>query len=145
MKTTITHISLCEEGNAKQAKRIYDIIKDTVCFDMPYADFKRYLAQNTALKIIIAKRENKMVGSALYFVHDYLQNKEVFVEWFAVDKECRRQGIGKMIMDALKKHGAENQMAIRFYVYSENTEAIKFYKSIGASRISEGFIEMALL
>jgi ribosomal protein S18 acetylase RimI-like enzyme len=143
MEITIAHISPCDECGLEQARRVYDIIKDTVCFDMSYEDFERNFISNTALRILTAKRGNKIIGVALYFFHDYLECKDFFIQWFAVDKEHQRQVIGKRMLNALKKCCIGNAV-IRFHVFAENTGARKFYKSVGAFQISDDFLEMAL-
>ena len=60
------------------------------------------------------------------------ERKFMHVEEFCVDESCHRQGIGRKLMEALRKDAAESGYPrLELDVWAFNEGARKFYESVG--------------
>lgn len=79
--------------------------------------------------LLVAKINNKIVGYSYGF---YLPQQEIVVlEELFVDKNFRKMGIGRDLVNKSVSWGKGYSSCIKVEVYPWNTEAIKFYEKIG--------------
>ncbi len=65
-------------------------------------------------------------------VEDKPPRRMCYIDCFAVSENCRRQGIGTRLFDAVKQFGKERGCdTIQLGVNADNADAIKFYKKMG--------------
>ncbi len=93
--------------------------------------FKFFVAEDT--------EQNKIVGLALYFYsYSTWKGKCIYLEDLIVTEAYRGQGIGKQLLErVIQKAKEEDARRVVWQVLDWNTPAIEFYKSIGASVLSE--------
>jgi diamine N-acetyltransferase len=106
--------------------------------------YKKRLENERAI-VLIAKTGSKSVGYILGFIDTYSYrsvNPILEIENMFVEEAYRRQGIGKKLAQELlvqaKNRGVKR---IRVGALAQNTNAIKFYKSLGLSEF-EVFLEV---
>ena len=95
------------------------------------------LTRETNSTIFVAEIEGKVAGmiSTFSFVSTALGEPATLVEDFVVDEAHRGQGIGKMLMDAVKAHIAKTgQHRITLMTDLLNTRGHKFYEAEGFTR-----------
>ena len=95
-------------------------------------------AQEKGMHLFLAEKGDAVVGYALItYVHrpagPYMcERKFMHVEEFCVDENCHRQGVGRMLMEALRQDAAESGYPrLELDVWAFNEGARKFYESIG--------------
>jgi len=105
---------------------------------MQSSDVYEAHAQEKGMQLFLAERDEKVLGYALItYVHrpagPYMcERKYMHVEEFCVDENCHRQGVGRALMEALRKDAAENDCPrIELDVWAFNEGARKFYESVG--------------
>ena len=113
-----------------------DLIKMNEVFD--------WMKGNPDYYVLCAKYNNKVVGSLMGVL-----TKELFgeckpfmvIENVVVSDECRRMGIGKMLMDRMEAIARENECTVMMLISSmHRKEAHLFYESIGFSGdVGKGF------
>lgn len=83
----------------------------------------------------VALTDNKIVGVAIYFIkYSTWKGKALYLDDLIVTEKCRRQGIGKKLLDAFMAEAkAIGAKQVHWQVLDWNTPAIEFYKKIGAS------------
>jgi len=93
------------------------------------------------IEVVVAEANNKIIASGyaridkskLFLKHQH----HAYLGFMYVLPEYRGKGINKLIMDALKKWAAlQNIIEFRLEVYYDNTPAIKAYEKIGFSKYS---------
>lgn len=101
-----------------------------------YDNMKNFIEDGSAI-LIGAFEESKIVG----FIWAYLiREKTYHINYFAVDKEKRRLGIGQKLLDKLYVIGKENNIVnIELLVEPNNDKAIKKYKN---NDFQEKYIKM---
>ncbi len=110
-------------------------------FEFPWTgdDFNRCLRQRNIVGMVV-ERDNRIIGFVIYELHKgYLDVLNI-----AVDYECRRQGVGRQMMDRLiGKLSSQNRTHITVDVRESNLDAQLFFKANGfrATGISEEFYE----
>lgn len=82
----------------------------------------------------IAKADDRIIGFASYFPAWYSwSGKALYLDDLYVQDAYRKVGIGKTLLDAvINKARAENCIKLRWQVSNWNTNAIEFYKKMGA-------------
>ncbi|WKN40833.1 GNAT family N-acetyltransferase [Tunicatimonas pelagia] len=97
--------------------------------EKPVFDF--FVAEDT--------EQDKIVGLALYFYsYSTWKGKCIYLEDLIVTEAYRGQGIGKQLLDRIiQKAKDEDARRVVWQVLDWNTPAIEFYKSLGASVLSE--------
>jgi ribosomal protein S18 acetylase RimI-like enzyme len=98
--------------------------------------------------ILVAFLDDKKtpVGIAIFSTYPtHMGAHDAFLFCLSVEPEHRRKGIGRALLEKLKeimqKRGTDY---LCFYVHQENTDALKFYKEIGAIVPSGDFMNCAL-
>jgi len=95
-------------------------------------DFIRCLRQRNCIGMV-AEQDEKVVGFMIYELH----KNRLHILNFAVDKEMRRQGIGRaMIGKLLSKLSHERRNRIMLEVRETNLEAQLFFKGLNFRAIS---------
>jgi ribosomal protein S18 acetylase RimI-like enzyme len=85
---------------------------------------------------LLASDDDRLVGFAGYsFLWPAVNTtKSLYLKELYVSKESRRRGIGKMLMDELRKIAAESDCSrIEWTTDEENLEAREFYGQLGFS------------
>lgn len=84
---------------------------------------------------IVAEKENKIVGFALYFTsYSTWKGKALYLEDFYVQPEYRKFGYGSMLFDEVVKIAKERKVRrMDWVVLDWNENAIQFYKKKGAT------------
>lgn len=85
---------------------------------------------NGEYKAILFEKDNNIIGYALYTNH-HDREDTIYLRQIFVDRDCRRQGIGKEIMNILLKEIWPKDKRITVEVLCHNKSAIEFYKSVG--------------
>ena len=95
-------------------------------------------AQDKGMQLFLAERDGKVLGYALVtYVHrpagPYMcERKFMHVEEFCVDEGCHRQGVGRKLMEALRKDAAEaGYPRLELDVWGFNEGARQFYEAVG--------------
>lgn len=112
-----------------------DIYNDGESFPKEY--FEKVL--NDANNLNYVYIENKKIVGALFTILQHTNPLPIikprtyyFIENIVVDKNHRRKGIAKKLFNYLTLKAKENNIdSIELNVWSFNTEAIKFYESMG--------------
>lgn len=83
--------------------------------------------------------QSKIVGLALYFYsYSTWKGKCIYLEDLIVTEAYRGRGLGKQLLErVIQKAQEEDARRVVWQVLDWNTPAIEFYKSIGASVLSE--------
>ena len=88
---------------------------------------KKYLRRNPGMSFVAEKYDGEIVGTILSG-HD---GKRAFIYHLAVDKSCRRLGIGKQLVDkCIKKIKTLGIPKCTLFVYETNIGGQKFWKSM---------------
>lgn len=117
-------------------------------FKKSYADSlseytKTYLDEEDKC-LLVYEAHSKIVGCALIKMitkpetaYRY-QLRYIEIEELVVDKKCRRQGVGRALIDFIKTFAKENGYnSIQLNVWNDNIEATKFYESLGMTTLSK--------
>ncbi|MEQ9440244.1 MAG: GNAT family N-acetyltransferase [Cyclobacteriaceae bacterium] len=93
--------------------------------------FEFFVAEDT--------EHNRIVGLALYFYsYSTWKGKCIYLEDLIVTASYRGQGVGKRLLDRIVlKAKEEDARRVVWQVLDWNTPAIEFYKSLGASLLTE--------
>jgi predicted N-acetyltransferase YhbS len=109
-------------------------------------DYRRVFAQISAvpgLELLVAEEEGKVVGSVVLFIAPNLSHNGLpwaLVENVIVDQKCRRQGIGKLLMDyAIVRAKDAGCYRIGLSSDKKRRDAHQFYRSLGFEASSHGF------
>jgi len=89
--------------------------------------------------ILIAEIDGEIAGLAFYFIrYSTWKGKLLYLEDFIVKEKYRRQGIGTLLFDELKRRVESERLAgLVWQVLDWNVSAIKFYEKQGAKISSE--------
>ena len=92
--------------------------------------------------LLIAEVDGEIAGLAFYFIrYSTWKGKLLYLEDFVVKEKYRRQGIGTLLFDNLKrKVESEGLAGLVWQVLDWNEPAIKFYEKHGA-QISSGWLD----
>jgi len=143
MKTIIRKANLKDlEEILRLNKALFDyetIFNDEYNLDWTYSDTGRsYFKKMIESEItIVAEVDKKIAGYLVASVHisSFRKfNPVAELENMYIDKECRRQGIGKKLVEEMKKEiKARGAKTVKVEAAFQNDSAIKFYKSFGFS------------
>ena len=110
-------------------------------YKMPEDDFfvtdLEDVLKNEEMTVIVSECNSEITGYAVIFYIDMdeivnLPLKKCFIEQFAVNEKFRRKGIGKKLMNYVKKLAAENNcQSVELGVWCENYNAVEFYSEMG--------------
>lgn len=82
----------------------------------------------------VAVADGQIIGYATYFFAYYSwTGRGVYLDDLYVRESLRKYGIGRQLLDTVIQHAKENDCrTVRWLVSRWNTNAIEFYKKIGA-------------
>ena len=92
--------------------------------------------------LLLAFSHGKAVGYAFYFFtySTFLARPTLYLEDIYVDEEFRKKGIGLALFKRCVEEASKNNCGrLEFSVLTWNKNAIKFYESLGARRLSEWY------
>ena len=98
-------------------------------------EYFEILIQNK--EIFIAKLNNEIVGYVIFSIREkdnpsMRYRKQINIEAICVDENCRRNGIGTLLLDHTRKVGKEQGCTDMYLtVNQENENAIKVYEKFG--------------
>ncbi|HMB99863.1 MAG TPA: GNAT family N-acetyltransferase [Flavobacteriaceae bacterium] len=112
---------------------IYDYIERTLEQQIEWFEQKR----KNNMPVIVAVNENNIIGFGTYSIFRPWEAYKLSLEHSVyVDKDCRSQGIGKLLMTELinlaKKEGYHTMIA---GVDASNKESVEFHKKFGFKEI----------
>lgn len=97
-----------------------------------------FLEDGSAL-VFIARDKDKLAGWVWCHRINRLGRLRLHIAEIAVSKECRKQGIGKELLDTVETYARENRYCeIDLFVTANNTAAVTFYEK--ASYIKERYL-----
>lgn len=102
--------------------------------DKVSVSLQQMLEGKTLFNAFIAKTDDRIIGFASYFPAWYSwSGKALYLDDLYVRDAYRKMGIGKALLDAVVgKAKVENCIKVRWQVSNWNTNAIEFYKKMGA-------------
>jgi ribosomal protein S18 acetylase RimI-like enzyme len=102
--------------------------------------YKDAFGKKPFYKVLLAKINSEAVGYAIYFYtySSFLARKTLYLEDIYISKNYRKQGIGKMLTEELIKIAKKNKCGrMEWCVLDWNTNAINFYRKLGAKHLKE--------
>ena len=115
---------------------------ESLCFDFPWNEdeFIRCLRQPSCIGMV-AEIGDQILG---YTIYDLRKNR-IEVLNFAVDPGHQLRGVGRAMVDKLRKLNPDRRRQISVFVSEENLDAQLFFKAMGfrATEIAPGFFENA--
>lgn len=119
-------------------KEVYNLIKELAVFekapDEPSISLEKFIQDGTAkppkYHVIVAEKEQAIVGMALYYYgYSSWKGAMLYLDDIIVKEDCRKNGIGKLLMDELINIAKEERVNImKWQVLDWNENAINFYK-----------------
>lgn len=97
---------------------------------------------NNQFSCLVAEVDNKIVGVALYYNrYSTWKGKTIHLEDLIVNDKYRGNGIGKgLLKKVVEKAKAENLRRVEWCVLDWNTNAIKFYESVGGEILKDWYL-----
>jgi len=117
----------------------------------PEPDFSAFVSYvvNKDMHLFVVEKDEKWVAYALVrYVHSapnvyMMERKFVHVEEVCVDKDCKRMGIGRILMEHIRQDARQKGYShIQLDVWSFNEGAMQFYESLGM-RTVRSLMEMS--
>ncbi len=107
--------------DTERSKKIY---RSTQCKEVKY-----FMA--------IDKKLNKIIGIIGYYANKFDSKEADWLAWFAVNPNYRREGIGKKLLEFIKKNSIKRRKKfLRLYTDpEEEKEAQLFYEKIGLREV----------
>lgn len=101
---------------------------------------KTLFGRTPAARVLLAQREGRVVGFALYFQNysTFLARSGLYLEDLFVEPSARGLGIGKALFEAVGREAARRGCGrYEWSVLDWNRPAIGFYKSFGARPLDD--------
>jgi ribosomal protein S18 acetylase RimI-like enzyme len=103
----------------------------------------REMSQYPGYELLVAEDSGEILGTTVLAILPGMAHgvsSFAVVEYVVVDNKCRRQGIGKLLMDYCINHSKEAG-CYKIMLTSDNRrdEAHKFYESLGFEASAHGF------
>ena len=127
----------------KDCASIYQLIKELAEYEKAPEEvtlnFRRFckdgFGKNKVWKAFVAEKDGVVIGFALYYIrYSTWKGQCIYLEDLLVTESERRNGIGKLLMDALIKFAKKkNYPYMVWQVLEWNEPAINFYKKYEAS------------
>lgn len=117
-----------------QLIKLYEVVFEMENFTLPDVEYLQSLLENKSVIFYVAVIENKVVGglTAHILPSTYFPSSEVYIYDLAVRTEFQRTGIGRQLIDALKKYCADLGLKEVFVQADlEDRHALDFYKATG--------------
>lgn len=97
------------------------------------------LGPHSDVRIVVARAEDRVIGVAMISIL-YPAPKEraqLFMKELYVAADWRSQGVGQQLMHWIAAYGvAHNCVRFDWTVDAENTRAVEFYRSLGATHLT---------
>ncbi len=94
-------------------------------------DLIGHLRDNTAV-VFGAFDDEKIVGFIWSYVHQFREEKRMYVSEIRVKEEYRKHGIGNQMMRMVEDKAREMGLgAVYLHAEANNPEALRFYKVVG--------------
>lgn len=96
-------------------------------------------SENPKFNIFVAEEENSIIGIALFYErYSTWKGKSIHLEDLIVTKSRQKIGAGKALYKAVLKYAYDNNFnRVAWEVIDWNTNAVDFYKSTGATYLSD--------
>ncbi|MCL7765147.1 GNAT family N-acetyltransferase [Polaribacter sp. Z014] len=96
-------------------------------------------SKNPQFKVFVAEQENKIIGIALFYERfSTWKGKSIHLEDLIVTQSKQKIGAGKALYTAVLKYAHDNNYnRVAWEVIDWNTNAVEFYKSTGATYLSD--------
>lgn len=125
-------------------QKVIDLITELAIFEKAGNQVtntaKQMFEEKDYFKCLVAENdENEIIGFALYFYAYFTWiGKSLYLDDLFVKKEYRNQGVAKKFLNEIFEDARrENCKRVRWQVLDWNTDAIEFYKKIGAKLDNE--------
>lgn len=138
---------IIREGQEKDVQSVLDLITELAVFEKePTAVeitvedlLKDGFSSNPKFKLFVAEENNVVIGIALFYErYSTWKGKTIHLEDLMVTQSKRKIGAGKALYTAVLKYAYENNFnRVAWEVIDWNTNAIDFYKSTGATYLSD--------
>jgi GNAT superfamily N-acetyltransferase len=135
------------EGQEKDVQSVLDLITELAVFEkepdaveITVEDLlKDGFSSNPKFKLFVAEENNVVIGIALFYErYSTWKGKTIHLEDLMVTQSKRKIGAGKALYTAVLKYAYENDFnRVAWEVIDWNTNAIDFYKSTGATYLSD--------
>ena len=91
------------------------------------ADQINYRANNPVTRYTVARQAGQVIGASEF----RLFPNQLFLNYIAVDPQCRSKGLGRlMIADAIRRFRTDQSITIGLDVYEDNSAARRFYERL---------------
>jgi diamine N-acetyltransferase len=117
---------------------VYGLFKEFAVFQKTpeklYITLEELIEDEEYFKCLVAVTDGEIVGFATYFFSFYSwTGKAIYLDDLYVKNSHRNYGIGKQLLEAVINLAKESHCkTVRWLVSRWNTNAIEFYKKIGA-------------
>ncbi|WP_166384355.1 GNAT family N-acetyltransferase [Polaribacter sp. 11A2H] len=134
-------------GEEKDMQSVLDLITELAVFEkepdaveITVEDLiKDGFSKNPKFKVFVAEQENKIIGIALFYERfSTWKGRTIHLEDLIVTKSKQKIGAGKALYTAVLKYAHDhNFKRVAWEVIDWNTNAVEFYKSTGATYLSD--------
>ncbi len=131
---------LIRPATENDIEAVYALLLEFAAFhgssDKVYTTVEQLKRDKDLFQCLIAEIEDKqIVGFASHFFTYYSwSGKALYIDDLYVTLSCRKQGIGKKLLDAIVQKAKDNNcFKVRWQTSKWNDNAIAFYKSYGAA------------
>ena len=134
-------------AEVKDMQSVLDLITELAVFekepeavDISVDDLvKDGFSENPKFKIFVAEQESKIIGIALFYErYSTWKGRTIHLEDLIVTKTKQKIGAGKALYTAVLKYAYDNNYnRVAWEVIDWNSNAIDFYKSTGATYLSD--------
>lgn len=107
-------------------------------FSQALADYLDFFFKQEDREVLVAEKNGGIVGFVCLEYVDrpgsayFMPQKYCHIMELGVDEQCRRQGIGKALFEAVKERAQEKGFArMELNMWEFNEGALKFYESMG--------------
>jgi GNAT superfamily N-acetyltransferase len=138
---------IIREGQKQDVKAVLDLITELAVFEKePDAVeitaedlLKDGFSDNPKFKLFVAEENAVVIGIALFYErYSTWKGKSIHLEDLMVTQSKRKIGAGKALYTAVLKYAHDHNFnRVAWEVIDWNTNAINFYKSTGATYLSD--------
>lgn len=129
---------IVRKGKKEDLSQVHDLIRELAVYEKAVHEVETTIdileedgfGNSPAYGFYVAESDNTIVGLALYYYrYSTWKGKLLYLEDLIVKDECRGQGIGRKLMDAvIHEAGRTNCRGVQWQVLDWNESAINFYK-----------------
>jgi GNAT superfamily N-acetyltransferase len=135
------------EGREEDMQSVLNLINELALFEkepdaveITVDDLvKDGFSDNPRFKIFVAEEDNTIIGIALFYErYSTWKGKTIHLEDLIVTKSRQKIGAGKALYTAVLKYAYDHNFnRVAWEVIDWNTNAVNFYKSTGATYLSD--------